>query len=128
YFIVVIGLIYFYNPTRTADAAAVGIVFDSSRDPFEGQRPIDSRPKFSGDFFYEDSLPLSFADWSWGVNIDWNSHDVSYEGLNSFKITFLQDWSGMRSQAPDIDISPYEGISLSVYPESGLTDLYFELF
>ncbi len=128
YFLVVIGLIYFYNPTKTADAAAVGIVFDSSRDPFEGQRPSDKRPNFSGDVIYDDSLPLAFADWSWGVQVNWNSKDISYEGLDSFKIHYLQDWSGVRVQASGIDLTSYEGVSLAVYPESGLQDLYIELF
>jgi hypothetical protein len=128
YCIGIVVLIYSYNPTKTADAAAVGIVFDPSRDPFEGKRPNDIRPKFSGEYFYQDDLPLAFADWSWGVNVDWNSRDISYEGLNSFKINFLQDWSGMRVNASDIDLTPYQGISLAVYPKSDLGDLYIEVF
>jgi len=122
------ALIYFYNPTKTADAAAVGVVFDASKDPFENRRPPDTRPKFTGEYFYQDALPLAFADWSWGVSIDWNSTDMSYEGTNSAKINFLQDWSGMRVNASDFDVSQYQGISLAVYPRGNLGDLYIELF
>lgn len=128
YFVGVVLLIYFYNPTKTADAAAVGIVFDPSRDPFEGKRYNDTRPKFMGEYFFEDTLPLAFADWSWGVSMDWNSRDVSYEGMNSFKIHFLQDWSGMRVNVSDIDLASYQGISLAVFPKGDLGDLYIELF
>src|SRR4051812_27364332 len=79
YGITIVVLVYFYNPTKTADAAAVGIIFDPSRDPFALGRQSDNRPKFTGEYFYEDALPLAFADWSWGVHVDWNSTDVSYE-------------------------------------------------
>src|SRR5882672_2896572 len=75
YLIGVIVLSYYYNPTKTADAAAVGVVFDPSRDPYEGKRPSDVRPKFTGEYFYQDDLPLAFADWSWNVKVDWTSGD-----------------------------------------------------
>jgi hypothetical protein len=124
----VFALIYFYNPTKTADAAAVGVVFDPSRDPFEGRRIDTKRPAFTGDYFYQDALPLAFADWSWGVQVNWSSTDMSYEGPDSFKVNFLQDWSGVRVNASDIDLSRYQGISLAVFPRGSLGDLYIELF
>jgi hypothetical protein len=126
--LIVVALTYFYNPARTADAAAVGVLFDASRDPFASKRPDDARPKFSGEYFYKDALPLSLADWSWGVGVNWNSTGVVYEGSNSFKITFREDWSGMRVNSSEIDLSDYQGISLAVYPDSSLGDLYIELF
>lgn len=128
YFIALVGLSYFYNPTQTADAAAVGIVFDESRDPFATKRPEDSRPKFTGQYFYDDSLPLAFADWSWGVKVNWNSSDTYYDGTNSFKVSFLQDWSGVRVDASGIDLTEYQGISLMVFPKDTVKDLYLELF
>jgi hypothetical protein len=128
FLVTILGLVYFYNPSKTADAAAVGVVFDSSRDPFEGKRYSDTRPKFTGEYFYDDALPLSFADWSWGVRVAWTSTDMSYEGINSFKINFLQDWSGMRVNASDIDLSAYQGLSLAINPQSDLGDVYIELF
>jgi len=124
----IFGLIYFYNPSKTADAAAVGVIFDPSRDPFEGQRIDTKRPAFTGEYFYQDALPLAFADWSWGVQVNWNSTEMSYEGLDSFKVNFLQDWSGVRVEASDIDLSQYQGISLAVDPKGNLGDLYIELF
>jgi hypothetical protein len=128
YFVVVVGLSYFYNPTQMADAAAVGVVFDSSRDPFATKRPDDNRPKFTGEYFYDDALPPAFADWSWGVKINWNSSETYYDGLQSFKISFLQDWSGMRVNASDIDLTEYQGISLLVYPKGTIEDLHIQLF
>lgn len=127
YLVGVLALIYLYDPTKTADAAAVGVIFDPSRDPFAAKRPSDNRPKFSGEYFYQDSLPLSLADWSWGVRVDWNSTKTAYSGTQSFRVTFLQDWSGVRAQAPDIDLSDFDGISLAVYPQN-TEDLYIELF
>src|SRR6476620_2788037 len=124
YFLGVLTLVYFYNPTKTADAAAVGIVFDPSRDPFEGKRYNDIRPPFAGQYFYDEALPLSLADWSWGVQVNWNSSEAAYEGVNAAKINFLQDWSGMRVNASNIDLSSFEGISLAVYPKGSLDDLY----
>jgi hypothetical protein len=128
FFAVVLALVYFYNPTKTADAAAVGIVFDPSRDPFANKRPDDNRPKFTGEYFYQDALPLAFADWSWGVSVNWNSSEEAYDGTDSFKVNFLQDWSGVRVQASPIDLSLYKGISLAIYPKGQLDDLYIELF
>lgn len=128
YLITVGALVYFYNPTKTADAAAVGIVFDPSRDPFAESRPSDNRPKFTGEYFYDESLPLSLANWSWSVRVDWNSFDMSYEGVNSFKVNFLQEWSGVRVNASDIHISDYQGLSLAVFPKGNLGDLYIEVF
>lgn len=127
YLVAIIGLIYLYDPTKTASAAAVGIIFDPSRDPFEGRRPDASRPPFSGEYFYQDSLPLSLADWSWGVRVDWESTNTSFSGNRSVKINFLQDWSGLRIQAPDIEIEKFQGLSLAVYPQE-VDDLYIELF
>lgn len=127
YFVAILALTYFYDPTKTADAAAVGIIFDPSRDPFEGRRLSDNRPSFAGEYFFQDSLPLSMADWSWGVRVNWNAADTAYSGAQSFRVTFLQDWSGVRAQAPDIDISKFDGISLSVYPED-MDDLFLEVF
>jgi hypothetical protein len=128
YFIGVVSLAYFYNPTKTADAAAVGIIFDPSRDPFASSRPNDARPEFAGNVFYDDALPLAFADWSWGVQVRWGSNETVYEGTQSIRVNFLQDWSGMRVDASGIDLRGYEGISLAIRPQSGIEDLYIELF
>lgn len=128
YFIGVVVLTYFYNPTKTADAAAVGIIFDPSRDPFASSRPNDVRPDFAGSIFYDDALPLAFADWSWGIKVDWDSPEAAYEGTNSAKVNFLQDWSGVRVDASGIDLKGYDGLSLAVYPKDGIDDLYIELF
>jgi hypothetical protein len=128
YGIGIVVLVYFYNPTKTADAAAVGAIFDPSRDPFEAGRISDSRPPFTGEYFYDDALPLAFADWSWSVQANWNANDVVYGGTNSARIEFLQDWSGMRVNASNIDLSHYQGLSLAIYPKGDLGDLYIELF
>ena len=129
YILVTGELFYLYNPLRTADAASVGISYDPARDPFERmKRDQEMRPKFTGEYFYQDSLPLAFSDWSWSVRNDWYSTEQHLEGTRSLKITFLQEWAGARAYASDIDIAVYEGISLSVFPDQKVGDLYIELF
>ncbi len=129
YIAVILVLIQVYNPTKTADAAAVGIIFDDSVDPFErGYRADKARPPFTGEYFYDEALPLAFADWSWGVRADWASGDRAYEGTHSIKIDFLQDWAGARINAADIDIRQYDGLSLAIFPDSAVGDLYIQLF
>jgi len=129
YIIAISVLSYVYNPIRTANAAAVGIVYNTSQDPFASDKKTQNdRPAFSGEYFYEDALPLAFADWSWGVSVDWNSIEQTYEGTHSFKIQFLQQWSGMRVNASDIDLSAYQGLSLAVYPDANVGNVYIEFF
>ncbi len=122
-------LFYLYNPLRTADAASVGISYDPARDPFERmKRDKEVHPKFTGEYFYQDSLPLAFSDWSWSVETNWSSSEQYFEGTRAIKIQFLQEWAGARTNASDIDVSPYEGISLAVFPDQKVGDLYIELF
>ncbi|HTR18869.1 MAG TPA: hypothetical protein VMH91_02715 [Candidatus Paceibacterota bacterium] len=129
-YVIAIGVLtYLYNPIRTAGAAAVGIEYNASKDPFASTTKTQSdRPSFTGDYFYQESLPLAFADWSWGANVDWNSTEQAYEGSHSFKVQFLQQWSGVRVDASDIDVSAYQGLSLAVYPDQNVGNLYISLY
>jgi hypothetical protein len=128
YLIAVVALVYLYNPIQTADAAAVGAAFNASQDPFQTRRPTDLRPPFKGAEIYTDSLPIAFGDWSWGVNVDWASSDAAFSGSRAIKIQFLQEWAGARIQASPIDISDYKGISLTVFPDKNVGDVYLTLF
>lgn len=130
FYVLLIGILtYFYNPISTADAEAVGIVYNASKDPFVSARPINEiQPNFTGEYLYRDGLPIALADWSWGVKTDWNSSERVFEGSRALKIIFLQNWSGARAAAAEFNLHGYEGISLAVFPDSRVGDLYLELY
>jgi len=123
-----VALAQVYNPLKIAEAAAVGVAFDPSHDPFARSGERDARPPFVGEYFYSDSLPLSFADWSWGVNADWASTEHFHEGSRSIRVTFNEQWAGLRAAASPIDLSDYQGLSLAILPDEQVKDLYIQLY
>jgi hypothetical protein len=128
-FIVTIAVLtYLRNPLRVADISALGVVFDPSHDPFARAAQERQRPAFTSDYLYRDSLPLSFDDWSWGTTVDWNSGEQTYEGAHSFKVTYLVPWAGVRAAGSDFELGDYNGISLAVYPDGNVGDVYIELY
>ena len=114
------------QPCQDRSLASVGVTY-SGADPYESEHKTPSAPPFTGEYIYQDFLPISLSDWSWGARVDWQSSEQVYEGTHSFKATLLQDWAGARIAASSISIASYKGISLSYIP-MGIGDIYLELF
>ncbi len=81
------------------------------------------------DVFYRESIPLGFGNVSWNTTIDWRSQTHYIEGSYAARAEFLGEWSGIGLEGPaGTSTAAYRGISLSVYAEPGLPDLYLELY
>ena len=118
---------YLNRPDDISRALAVGVTFDPGKDPFESQvRERQIIPLVSG-YFYQESIPFGFEDWSWDTETNWRSGKNVYEGSYSAEIKFLKPWSGVRLNSRGMDISSYVAVSLAVFPDQNVGDLYIEL-
>ena len=119
-------LSYLPQPDDVSLAAAVGATYNPKRDPFireaRAQGPDTQTTVLSSDYLYRESIPLGFADWSWGVATNWRSSAQAAEGTFSLQAQFLKPWAGVRLHATAIDITPYHSLSVSVYPDVSVGD------
>ncbi|OHA18807.1 MAG: hypothetical protein A2664_04860 [Candidatus Taylorbacteria bacterium RIFCSPHIGHO2_01_FULL_46_22b] len=123
---------YLRLPEDTALAAAVGVRYDPARDPFRKEvvpeEMVIRKIPLLADYLYRESIPFGFEDWSWGVASKWRSSEQAFEGTFSLHAKFQEPWAGVRLSAPSVDITEYQSLSLSVYPDANITDLYLELY
>jgi len=112
---------------RSVDAAAVGITFDPTKDPF-AQKLNGGSFHLSDGFIYRDALPLGLQKWNWDATVDWSSSEQVVEGLHSIKLTFNKDWSGMGLSGFSVARAAYQSLSFSINPDANVGDLYIEVY
>ncbi|HEY4498977.1 MAG TPA: hypothetical protein VJH94_02855 [Candidatus Paceibacterota bacterium] len=117
---------YLHQPDDVSLAEAVEVTFDPTRDPFEKAGKNEKNVALVSGFLYRDSLPFGFEDWSWDSIVDWRSSMERFEGAYSLHAAFLKPWAGIRLNIPDQDVSSYRSLSLAVFPDSAINDLYLE--
>lgn len=112
---------------RSLNAAAVGVTFDPEKDPFEGAVRHGNLALTEG-YAYRNALPLGMSQWAWDAQLNWNSREESFEGGTSLKMSFLAPWAGMGMNGFSVPRSSHQSISLAVYPDDSVGDLYIELY
>jgi|GEM_PF-1915434 hypothetical protein len=117
---------------RQADLAAVDDTYTPNKDPFEGPLQGGTSTSTSATlidgYLYRDSLPLGFTNWSWDAEAVWQSTRHIYEGLYALQITFDKPDSNIGMNGPAVPIGGYHSLSIAVYPDSSVENLYLELY
>lgn len=119
---------YFKQPDDASLAAAVGVTFDPLQDPFEKNQKLVETTGLASDYLFRDSLPLGSEDWSWDTGVNWRSNERAYEGGYSLKADYAAPWAGVRLSSPQMSVSRYQSLSLAVYPDSKVEDLYVDVY
>lgn len=117
----------FFQHISSVNAAAVGVSFDPTKDPFEFEAQQGHFTLANG-ALYQDALPLGLQQWNWDTNLDWRSSEQVHSGIGSLKMTFMQPWAGMGVSGFSISRASYSSISLAVYPDASVGDLYIEVY
>ena len=112
---------------KNVNAAAVGISFDPSKDPFETALRSANFSMQNGSI-YQDALPLGLSNWNWDSTVDWSSSEQVYSGAHSFKVAFTAQWGGMGVSGFKASQAQYNGISLDLFPDTSVGDLYVEVY
>lgn len=120
------GIFFFH--IQNINAAAVGVSFDSTKDPFEKQLYRSGSAVIVDGYAYRNALPLGAKQWAWDAQLNWNSAAVVYEGSAALKMVFLKPWSGMGLGGFALPRGNSRSISLAVFPDSSVGDLYLELY
>lgn len=121
------SMLIFY--TRPGDlVAAVGASFDASKDPFE--RPLLGSGSYAppSNHLYQNGLPLQFKSWTWEATADWRSSEEKREGTYAIKGTFMQPGGTLGMNGPTIDAKSLQSISLSVWVDKDVDDLYLNVY
>lgn len=79
-------------------------------------------------YLYRESIPLGYHDTSWGAVVDWRSKQKHFEGLYAVRAEFKTEWGGLSLVGRGIPNNTYHAISLNIFAESGVTDLYLEIY
>ncbi|MBP9710754.1 MAG: hypothetical protein KBD50_00595 [Candidatus Pacebacteria bacterium] len=79
-------------------------------------------------YFYRESIPLGFSNTSWSANANWRSKQKHFEGTYSARAEFTGEWGGLSLAGRGLPSASYAGISLALFAEPGLQDLYLELY
>jgi hypothetical protein len=119
--------VLFYRQISNANAAAVGIAFDPTKDPFEFAARQGHFALIDG-ALYRDALPLGLQQWNWDANLNWHSAEQVHSGTGALKATFLAQWAGLGLSGFTVNRSSYGSISIAVYSDSSVGDLYIELY
>ena len=117
----------FFRHISSVDAAAVGVSFDPNKDPFEFAAEQGHFALTNG-ALYLDALPLGLQQWNWGTNLDWHSSEQVHTGTGSLKMSFQQPWAGMGLSGFTVSRVSYGSLSLAVYPDASVGDLYIEVY
>lgn len=117
----------FMGHIKSLNAAAVGVSFDPTKDPFEGAMRQSNIALTEG-YAYRNALPLGLSQWSWDAKLNWNSREMSFEGGTALKMTFEGPWAGMGMNGFNVSTGAYQSISLAVHPDASVGDLYIELY
>jgi hypothetical protein len=121
------SLTLFVIRIHSVDAAAVGITFDPTKDPFEQRLNVGTFHLTDG-YIYRDALPLGLQKWNWDARVDWSSSEQVKDGQHSAKITFNNDWAGMGVSGFSVAKAAYQSLSFDVYVDTSVGDLYIEVY
>lgn len=123
----VVPLYLFFTLAQPGDIlAAVGVSYEAGKDPFE--TTLLGGGSLSSGYLYQNALPLRFQSWTWEALAAWRSTEEKSEGTASLKAIFTAPGGSVGMNGPKIDVTHYKSISLSVYPDAGVDDLYIDLY
>ncbi len=117
----------FMRHISNVSAAAVGINFDASKDPF-AFAAHESHFALTDGVLYRDALPLGLQQWNWDARLNWRAGEQVHAGTGALKIDFLKQWSGMGVSGFSANHSAFKTLSLAVYPDASVGDLYIEVY
>ena len=110
--------------------AAVDASYDPSKDPFQNGTLADLAENFSlnSGYFYQNGLLSRFKSWSWATVGYWRSSDVTPAGSYALKANFLLPGGNIGMNGPTVSVAGFKSISLQVYPDASVGDLYIDLY
>jgi len=109
-------------PEHTEEVLGFPYVFD------EAPPLLPSPSTNPTDYFYRDNLQAELYEISWGADIDWQSTEYIFEGTHAARISFTEPWGGIGVGGWFADITTHESITLVLFVESGVSELYLELY
>jgi hypothetical protein len=121
------SLTMFLLHINSVNAAAVGMSFDPTKDPFETATKQGNFQLIQG-YVYRDTLPLGLSQWSWDADLNWTSTEQKFEGVAALKMTFNKPWAGMGVSGFSVSRNSAQTLTFAVYPDASVTDLYVELY
>ncbi len=125
------SLFIFY--TRQGDLlASVGVSYEEGKDPFAGRTLLGlgggKSVSLSEGYLYQNALPFYFQSWTWEATVNWRSAEIKKEGSHAFKATFIKPGGSVGISGPNVDIKNMQSISLSIYPDGVVEDLYLNVY
>ncbi len=117
----------FFSHIGAINTAAVGIDYSPDKDPFQTDLRKSSYSVTSG-YIYNDAFPLGITTWSWDASMRERSKEQVYDGSASLKITFKKAWAGAGLNGISINTQSQRSLSLAVYPDASVGDLFVELY
>lgn len=118
---------YLYTKNESAILSKISS-FGPTSDPFEEGSLASSLVSLSSDFLYREFLPLNFSDWSWDVENNWQDATRPAEGSYALKTHYKSPWSGVYLHSPNINLKQYAALSLDVFVENGIKDLFLSMY
>jgi len=79
-------------------------------------------------YFYRESIPLGFSNTSWNSSTDWRSPQRRFEGTYAARAEFTSEWGGLSLAGRALPSASHAGISLALFAEPEIQDLYLELY
>jgi hypothetical protein len=117
----------FVSHINSLNSAAVGAAFDSTKDPFANTL-YKATPSIVDGYIYRNALPIGLGHWAWDATAAWSTQEQIYEGSGSLRANFIKPWSGVGINNFEVTRQSYQGISLAVYPDVAVEDLYLEVY
>jgi len=103
----------------------------ASEEPFVARTQVPGLPtatKSNVNYFYLDAIPEGLYDTSWQTEIIWQSIEQVHEGSYAARVVFSEPWSGVSISGETINFTSKQAISLAIFLESPLSELYLELY
>ena len=129
--VLAVSLFAFY--TKQGDLlASVGVSYEEGKDPFAGKTLLGlggGKPvTLSEGYLYQNALPFYFQSWTWEAAVNWRSSETKKEGSSALKAIFTKPGGSVGMSGPAIDVKNMQSISLSVYPDKAVEDLYLNIY
>ncbi len=124
---IVVSGAMFVSHINGLNAAAVGASFDATKDPF-ADTLYKATPSIVDGYIYRNALPLGVGHWGWDSTAAWSTQEQVYEGSASLRANFTAPWAGVGINGFAVSRSSYQGISLAVFPDQAVGDLYLEVY
>lgn len=115
-------VLFFLLSASRQSLASVGAHFSLGRDPFESTtRAAELIPD---GYLYHDGLLQGFSSWAWKASAQWGASEQHYEGTRALKATFAEAHASVGMSGPALASSSLRSISLAVYPDQNVGDVY----